>query len=91
MHEDFVLGIAGRAVGEYIINRFAGPNVINPTNHLCGFEVSVGKNRSRPRARGAEVPRGYIKATDITVGAFHGGHYHVTSAWPNVICLTPPR
>lgn len=43
------------------------------------------RNASRPGLRGTKVPRGHIKATDITVGAFHGSHYHVTSAWPNII------
>lgn len=71
------------------INSFAEPNIINPTNRLCEFKMSAEKMKVEPRVKRALVPREYIKATDIMVGVFHGSHYRITSAWPNVITSHP--
>jgi len=53
--------------------------------------MSTKKMKIDARVKSAEVLRGHIKATDIMEEAFHGSHYRITSAWPNVIYLTPLR
>lgn len=50
-----------------------------------GFKVLV----KRMDFEASSFARGH-QSTRYRGGAFHGCHYRVTSAWPNVICLTPP-
>lgn len=80
------------AVSQLAISKLAGSNVINPANRPYEVEVSTKRIKiaTEGESRGG-TKREHIKATDIMVGTFHGSHYRVTSAWPNVICLTPPR